>query len=513
MTRLLGLLAAFILAGVIACANLKSREHPSATELASIEVVNGKAIPAMYFEHYGVNPTIDTEEAPVSNFSIDVDTASYTLARSYLDRNALPEEAAVRVEEFINAQKYNYPPPGEAVFGVHAEVYPSPHRQGYHVLHLGLRGKDVTAAQREPATLVFTIDVSSSMSRGDRLDLVKQALTLLLGSLDGRDQVGIVVYGSKARVVLPLTPATEQQRIRSAIDALSPEGATNVQAGLELAYGMLAAASGRGRIILCSDGVANQGITEAQALLAQARGGAGKGVALTTVGFGMGNYNDVLMEKLAQSGDGQYAYVDSLQEAKRIFVEEASGTLQLIARDVKVQLHFDKDQVSRYRLIGFENRRLANRDFADDAVDSGDLGAGQSVTALYEVKFRSAPSATSSFAALRIRYKPPEGNTSQLFEAPLTGELLRADLASASPAAKLALVASVFGEKLRGSYWVRNVSWVQLEAHWEALPVALRSREEVGELKRLLSLAAQLDRRKAKFGKDEAGFDDVPIVR
>lgn len=472
-------------------------------EFSRLAVVNGKPFAAMYFKHYGVNPTIDTEEESVSTFSVDVDSASYTLARSYLARGHLPEEEAIRVEEFINAFQYDYPDPGDAPFGVQVEAFPSPNRHGYHVLHVGLKGREVSTAERLPAHLVFTIDISGSMGMEDRLGWVKRSLTLLVEQLDARDTLALVVYGDSARVVLEPTRATDRARILAAIEALRPEGATNVQAGLEVAYAIAASQAREGaisRVILCSDGVANSGLTGADDIFGSIQEYARRGVRLTTVGFGMGNYNDVLMERLAQVGDGQYAYVDQLSQARRIFVEQLTGTLQLIARDVKVQLEFDKAVVSRYRLIGFENRLLEKEDFANDKVDAGDMGAGHTVTALYEVKFREAPvRAGASFATLRVRYKEPhtrlEAGTSREVEKALPTGMVRQSLEAASGPTKLSLVAALFAEKLRGSYWTRNVSYEELLRLWSQVPEWLRTREEVAELRRLIQQARSYDRR------------------
>lgn len=497
-------------------------------EFADLRVVNGKPFGDMYFQHYGVNPTIDTEEENVSTFSVDVDTASYSLARSYLSRGHLPEEAAVRVEEFVNAFDYDYLDPGDAPFGVQVEAFPSPNRKGYHVLHVGLRGKEVTVAERKPANMVFTIDVSGSMDMENRLGLVKKSLTLLVEELDARDTVAIVVYGSSARAVLEPTRATDKARILSAIHGLSPEGSTNAEAGLRLAYALAAANAKEGvisRVILCSDGVANVGRTGAGSLWSTIEGQAKRGVWLTTVGFGMGNYNDVLMEQLAHRGDGQYAYVDDLAQARRLFVEQLTGTLQTIAKDVKIQVEFDKRAVARYRLIGFENRMLENRDFANDRVDAGDVGAGHTVTALYEVKFRSPPAekALANFATLRIRYKEPVGGpadaeaSSKLVEKALPTEVVRPSLAQASGPSRLSLVVALFAEKLRGSYWARNVSYGELHRLWSELPDGLRAREQVTELRQLITEAQSLDKRGDKFEKAapvaNMDFDHVPVVR
>lgn len=495
------------------------------TEFSRLAVVNGKPFADMYFKNYGVNPTIDTEEENVSTFSVDVDSASYTLARAYLARGHLPEEDAIRVEEFINAFQYDYPDPGAAPFGVQVEAFPSPSRRGYHVLHVGLKGREVSTAQRLPANLVFAIDVSGSMGMENRLGVVKRSLALLVEQLDVRDTLAIVVYGDNARTVLEPTRATDRSRILAAIESLQPEGSTNVQAGLQVAYAIAASQAREGsisRIILCSDGVANNGITDADSIFESVKEYARRGVQLTTVGFGMGNYNDVLMERLAQVGDGQYAYVDRLEDARRLFVEQLTGTLQLIARDVKVQLEFDKSVVSRYRLIGFENRMLNKQDFANDKVDAGDIGAGHTVTALYEVKFRDAQALSSpSFATLRIRYKDPsttlESGTSQQVEKALPTAMVRQSLEAASGPTQLSLVVALFAEKLRGSYWARTVSYEDLLKLWGQLPERLRAREQVAELRQLIQRAREYDTRGDKFEKTapmaNMDFDHVPVVR
>jgi Ca-activated chloride channel homolog len=500
-------------------------KRETSSEFSRVPVVNGKPFADMYFKHYGVNPTIDTEEENISTFSVDVDTASYSLARAYLSRNVMPAEEAIRVEEFVNAFRYGYRDPGEEAFGVQVEAFPSPNRRGYHLLHVGLQGQKVSAAQRLPAHLVFTIDVSGSMDLENRLGLVKRSLAMLVNQLDSRDTLAIVVYGSTARTVLEPTRIQDRSRIREAIDALHPEGSTHVQAGLEVAYAIAASQVREGaisRIILCSDGVANNGLTQADALFQSVKEYARKGVRLTTVGFGMGNYNDELMERLSQVGDGQYAYVDALPEARRLFVEQFTGTLQLIARDVKVQVEFDPSRVARYRLIGFENRMLQKEDFANDRVDAGDIGAGHTVTALYEVKFHEGQAqGPSPFATLRLRYKAPstrlEEGTSREITEPLPPSLVRPSLEAASGPAQLSAVVALFAEKLRGSYWVRNLSYPQLMRLWQQLPEPVRARGEVSELRQLIQQARALDGRLDKFEKDAPvatmDFDHVPVVR
>nr|WP_244237341.1 YfbK domain-containing protein [Corallococcus llansteffanensis] len=388
----------------------------------------------------------------------------------------------------------------DAPFSVSVEGFPSPARKGYQVVHIGVKAREVSRAQRKPSHLVFVIDVSGSMDMENRLGLVKQSLRLLVDALDERDRVSIVVYGSEARQVLAPTNATRKQELLAAIDSLHSEGSTNAQAGIEMGYALAASQlveGGINRIILCSDGVANNGITQADGIWDRVKAQAATGITLSTVGFGMGNYNDVLMERLSQVGEGNYAYVDKLDEARRIFVQNLTGTLQVVAKDVKIQVEFDRKTVSRYRLIGYENRLLTKQQFADDTVDAGEVGAGHAVTALYEVKLR-APSQTS-FGTLRIRYKAPQGGKSQLIEKAMPSVLLRPAYEQAAAPTRLSYVAAAFAEKLRGSYWARPLTYDALVSLWEELGAPMKARPDVVELGTLIRSARTLDRRADRF--------------
>lgn len=511
---------------------LKAGEEPSAfsekqarssnrgfkwQEFSTLKVVNDGPYSAMYFKHYGVNPTIDTQEEPFSTFSIDVDRASYTLARSYLNRGHLPPEEAIRVEEFVNAFDYAYETPTKDVFSIAAEAFPSPSRPGYHLLHLGLKGKDVRPEKRKPANLIFVVDVSGSMGRENRISQVKRSLHELVGELNEGDSVGIVAYGSHAFMVLEPTAISSKREtspLHQAIDSLVIGGSTNAQAGIELGYDLAGKHFGKGkinRVILCSDGVANQGLTtSAEGISNRVKNEAEKGVTISTIGFGMGNYNDTLMEQLAQLGNGNYYYVDSKEESHRVFVENLTGMLQVIAKDVKIQVEFDPQVVSRYRLLGYENRKLETKDFEDDRVDAGEIGAGHSVTALYEVKFSGKP---QDFGWMRVRYKAPEGGDSKLIEKRLPKEIVHSSIEKASDASRLSFAVSILAEKLRGSYWVRNVSYTQIEKQLEGIADSLRQRQDVEEFEKLVRLVQTLDKREDKF-KDIAlvDFDRVPIL-
>jgi Ca-activated chloride channel family protein len=487
---------------------------------------SGKAVaekdipPNMYFEHYGVNPTIDTDEEPRSTFAIDVDTASFTMARSFLERGTMPTEAAIRVEEIVNAFDYGYEAPTDGrAFNIHAEAAPSPNRRGYHVLHIGIKGKVVQASERKPANLVFVIDVSGSMAQEGRLELVKKSLRLLVGQLEEADKVGIVTYGSTASEVLTPTSAHNKHKILAAIDGLSTGGSTNAEAGLRLGYAMASRGlleGGVNRVILCSDGVANVGITGPQGILELVATEVRRGITVSSIGVGMGNYNDVLMEQLADKGNGNYYYVDKLAEAERVFVGQLTGTLQVIAKDAKIQVEFDKAAVSRYRLIGYENRQLKAEEFDDESVDAGEIGAGHAVTAIYEVKL--VPGASASLGTVRVRYKEPDGGQSQLVEQPIVRSIVRSDNSALSSPTQLSLVAAELGEKLRGSYWARNLAYGDLLARLDAIKSNLRERADVVELRQLIVRAKDLDKRGDKFEAvhgpiAKMDFDHVPVLR
>ncbi|WP_338867903.1 YfbK domain-containing protein [Myxococcus stipitatus] len=480
------------------------RLHPIPSQPPSIpptrvEPPTRTNFPAMYFKGYGVNPTVNPEEERFSTFSVDTDTASYSLTRSYLKRNAMPDERAVRVEEFVNSFDYDYADAEDAPFGIHVEGFPSPVRKGYQVLRIGVKAREVPPARRKPSHLVFVIDVSGSMEMENRLGLVKKALRMLVMELDERDRVSLVVYGSEARQVLPPTSALEKERLLSAIDGLHTEGSTNAQAGLELGYRIAVEhlrEGGINRVILCSDGVANVGVSNADGIWAQVKSLAARGITLSTVGFGMGNYNDVLMERLSQVGEGNYAYVDELKEAHRVFVRNLTGTLQVVAKDVKLQVEFDPKEVALYRLLGYENRALTAQQFRDDRVDAGEVGAGHSVTALYEVKPREGG---RKLGTLRIRYKAPEGGASKELATPLPRASLRPSYGQASESTRLAYVSSAFAEKLRGSYWTRPLTYAALLELWDGVGSELKQREEVSELGALIRQASSLDQRQDPF--------------
>ena len=336
--------------------------------IGGTSTVNDAAYDLTFFKHYGVNPFIDTEDDHLSTFATDVDTASYSVARRFLRDGNMPVPDSVRVEEFVNYFDYGYESPAEGAFAIHIDGSPSRFGTERHwMMRVGLQGRNVSGEERKDATLIFAIDVSGSMDRGDRLGLVKSTLRLLVDELRPTDEVGIVIYGNRGSVLLEPTDGGEKSSIIGAINALSPGGSTFVEDGLKLAYGMAAERVQPGRItrvVLLSDGVGNVGRTGADSILRQIRSHVDAGVTLTTVGFGMGNFNDILMERLANDGDGTYHYVDTMDEARRLFVDNLVGTLQNIAKDAKVQVEFNPEVVRSYRLLGYENRAVDDEDSA-----------------------------------------------------------------------------------------------------------------------------------------------------
>jgi Ca-activated chloride channel family protein len=464
---------------------------------------NDEAFDSMFFRDYGVNPFVATDEDALSTFALDVDTGSYTLTRRYLELGQLPPPEAVRAEEFINYFPDADTPFRSPDFHIRMDGAPAPFAPGHHLLRIRLQARDVDASARRPARLTFVVDVSGSMAREDRLGLVKRVLSLLVNQLRDDDAVGLVVFGTTGRVVRELEPlgAREGQvrrELAAAIDALRPEGSTNTEDGLRLAYDMARrayASRNLNRIVLCSDGVANEGATGPESILARVRHEADGGIALTTVGFGMGNYNDVLMEQLADKGDGNHYYVDDFDEARRVFVDRLAGTLELVAKDAKVQVEFDSTRVARWRLIGFENRDVADRDFRNDRVDAGEVGAGHAVTALYDVKLVPR-AAAGTLATVRLRYQLPEfasagARSVREIEQRLDLGALEGRFEDAPAGLRFQAAVAEFAEVLRQSYWAREVKLADVQA------VALDAASQLhgtsaGEFVRLVERAAPL---------------------
>jgi len=458
---------------------------------------NDKPYGDVFFEGYGTNPFIDTEDDRLSTFGLDVDTASYTVVRRYLSDGNLPDPDAVRVEEMINYFDYGDPAPGEDDFALYAEGAPSPFGESerYYLLRFHLKGNELDPAERRPANLTFVIDVSGSMARENRLGLVKRALDLLIGQLRRDDRVALVVYGSRGRVVLE--PTSDHERLRRAIEALQPEGSTNAEEGLVLAYELAGRELRRGRtnrVILCSDGVANVGRTSAESILDRIAAEAERGIELTTVGFGMGNYNDVLMEQLANRGNGRYAYVDTLEEARRIFVENLTGTLQTIAAEARVQVDFNPEVVERYRLLGYENRDIADERFRDDTVDAGEIGAGHAVTALYEVKLKDRPGRRDHVATLHLRYGSIAAREMRELSRQVTGADFARELEDASPQLQLTAVVAEFAEILKHTYWAKGASLGDVFVRAQRISARFPGDHDVAEFVTLVSQADRLSK-------------------
>jgi Ca-activated chloride channel family protein len=481
-------------------------------------------------EHYAdiqANAVQRVTEAPVSTFSIDVDTGAYANVRRFLSQGQMPPRDAVRVEELVNYFDYVYPIPRDrsAPFSVMTEIAPTPWNPKTHLLHIGIQGWK-PEGQRPASNLVFLIDVSGSMNAPDKLPLVKASLKLLARQLRPQDRLSLVVYAGASGVILEPTAGDQQAKIAAALDRLEAGGSTNGGAGIDLAYAMAKQGyieHGINRVLLATDGDFNVGVTDFDQLLDRAKTQRKSGIALSTLGFGSGNYNEALMEQLADAGDGNYAYIDTLKEAQKVLVRQAEATLTTIARDVKIQVEFNPAQVAEYRLIGYENRMLRREDFVNDRVDAGDIGAGHRVTALYEIALvgdggeRIAPLRYGSHAApkvlsgelahLRLRYKRPDDGVdagSLLIERAIAARDAGRDIAGASDAFRLAAAAAGFGQLLRGGEYTEAFDYTAVMN----LARTSRGRDdngEAGEFLQLVQLARSLDTAALKSAPGENG--------
>jgi Ca-activated chloride channel homolog len=477
------------------------------------------------YAHVEEGGVLRVAEQPVSTFSIDVDTGSYSNLRRFLREGSLPRQDAVRVEEMINYFDYAYAPPKDRgqPFAVHTELAPAPWNGKTHLLRIGLQGWKPSGKSSTPANLVFLVDVSGSMQDAAKLPLVKSSLKLLVNELGPRDSIALVVYAGASGVVLEPTPGDQKTKILSALDRLEAGGSTNGAAGIELAYAMAQRAylaHGINRVLLATDGDFNVGTVDFEQLKDLVEEKRKSGVALSTLGFGTGNYNDQLMEQLADAGNGNYTYVDGLAEARRALVQMRAATLQTIAKDVKIQVEFNPATVAEYRLIGYENRALKREDFNNDAIDAGEIGAGHSVTALYEIALRGSGgervdplrfqdgdrkrAGSDELAFLRLRYKAPDGDTSQLIERSITKADMTRDIASASESLRFAAAVSAFGQILRGGRYTERYGYE------DVLKLARGSRGGdahgwKGEFVQLVELAQSLSTRAAGTQTQEIG--------
>jgi Ca-activated chloride channel family protein len=404
------------------------------------------------FTDAGDNPYVSPAEDPQSTFALDVDTGSFAIGRTFLDEGHLPEPDSIRTEEWVNAFAYDDPPPADGDLAVHVEGAPAPHTDdGTQLLRVGVRARTVEAEERPPASITLVVDTSGSMDIRERLGLVRSSLALLALHLRDDDSVSVVTYSSDASVLLPPTPVgSGAQTIVNTIGELVPTGSTNMEAGLRTGYEQARSAfreDGINAVILASDGVANTGVTGTDPLSAMVQEEGQDGIGLVTVGYGMGNYNDTLMEQLADRGDGFYAYVDTYEEAERLFKTELTSTLTVVAEEAKAQVTFDPAAVEAYRLVGYENRAIADEDFRNDSVDAGELGAGHSVTALYEVRL-ATEATTDELAAVNLRHRPAGGGEFVEQSVPITRADLASSLEEAAASLRLAAAVATFAEAL-----------------------------------------------------------------
>ena len=403
------------------------------------------------YHDYGVNPAVDPNQDRLSTFAIDVDTASYAIARRKLVDGGLPPVAAVRIEEFLNAFDYDYEGPSRGPFAVHLDGAPSPLAAGHHLLRIGVQGKRLAPSDRKPVHLVYLVDTSGSMMSEDKIGLAKKSLRLLTGSLKKGDTVALCTYAGSVREVLKPTGIEDKAAILRAIDDLTASGSTAMASGIELAYGLAERSRVPGevnRVVVLSDGDANVGPTSHEEILRRIAHFKGEGITLSTVGFGQGTYKDEMMEQLADKGDGNYAYIDTEDEARKVFAKNVDGMLEVIARDVKIQVDFDPSVVKEYRLLGYENRDVADRDFRNDAVDGGEIGAGHSVTALYDVILKRTD---ASPLTVRIRHKQPVGGSAEESAFPMRPASLAPSFAAAPRSLQFATAVAGFAEVLRKS--------------------------------------------------------------
>ncbi|WP_245646819.1 vWA domain-containing protein [Sphingomonas soli] len=450
-----------------------ARATPEYGSRENTERYDGKAVASI----------LSVADQPVSTFSVDVDTGAYANVRRMLTQGLNVAEDAVRTEEMINYFRYDYPRPADRAvpFSVTTDVSTTPWNPGTRLMRIGLRGYDVDARGRPPANLVFLVDVSGSMDEDDKLPLVKKSLSMLADRLGPKDRVSIIAYSGMVQTVLE--PTNNTNYIRQALDCLYAEGSTAGGTAMKSAYALARAnyiEGGINRIVMATDGDFNVGVSDNKALIDMVKRERDSGITLTTLGFGAGNYNEAMMEQVADAGNGNYAYIDSAMEAQKVLEDELSATLLTIAKDVKVQVEFNPAQVKQYRLIGYENRALAEEDFTNDSVDAGDMGAGHQVTALYEIvpagsagwlperRYEGNRPATPAntggeLAFVKLRYKLPGESASRLIERPVPAALIHS---ARAPQGDMAFVTAVaaFGQKLRGDKYLGGFGYREIGA-------------------------------------------------
>lgn len=448
------------------------------------------------YPEYEVKPFVDTRDDHLSTFAMDVDTASYTKMREYINSNRLPPADLVRVEEFINYFDMEYPDPESGAFSINLEGGPSPFGEyGTYLLKVGVQGRHIPEWERKDAVLTFVIDVSGSMREGDKMDMVKHGLTRLVDQLGPNDLVGIVAFSDDAWIVLEPTSVRYHKHILRAINRLHPTASTNTEAGLRLGYDLALRHYRDGainRVILASDGMANVGVTDPNVLIGYAREYYGRNVYLSTVGVGRGGYDDQFMEQLADHGNGNYSYLDSRKAAERIFSQDLHGTLQVIAKDAKIQLDFNPRAVYGYRLLGYENRAVADHDFRNDTVDAGEVGAGHSVTALYELYLN--PDGGEDVVIVRVRYEDPDTHAVAEINKTFKQSEFQTDFNRASPRFQLAVAVAQYAEVLRQSPWTWDAGLNDVSHIARAAQRQLPSDPDVDEFVSLVERASRLAR-------------------
>lgn len=477
------------------------------------------------YRAYAENERIRVATEPLSTFSIDVDTGSYTNVRRFLASGQLPPADAVRIEEFVNYFDYNYPSQTEKPFAVYSEIAPSPLDKEHYLLKLGVKTRDIK--QSDAAwNLVFLVDVSGSMQPENRLPLVQRSLHLLADKMRAQDHVSIVTYAGDSRVALESTVGSDKAKIHSAIDSLSSGGSTNGSGGISMAYQMAEknkVAGGVNRIILATDGDFNVGVTSFDDLVRMVEQKRESGITLTTIGVGEGNYQEATMEQLADKGNGNYFYLDGFKEARKVFETDLTANMEVVAKDVKLQVEFNPGQVKEYRLIGYDNRKLRKEDFANDRIDAGEIGAGHIVTALYEFvpakgqlaekldtelryqkespkeekKVEVPANVTSELAFVKIRFKEPEGSTSKLLEFPIDSTHIKSDAKDTSDDFRFAAAVSYFGALLRHSQFVGSYTFADVVT----LAQAARGEDKQGLRQEFIEMV-----------KNAAAVSRVPVV-
>lgn len=446
------------------------------------------------YTDYGINPFVQTSNDALSTFSIDVDTASYTIARRKLNEGRLPNYASVRAEEFINFFDYNYDSTGLTQanpFHVDMDIMEHPFKEDREILRVGLQGMEYTVDTRPPLHLTFLVDVSGSMSSQDKLPLAKESMHMLVDTLREDDTVALATYAGNISKILDPTFGDNKKAIHAAIDRLNSGGSTAMSSGLDLAYEMAWSSFEPGaenRVIVLSDGDANVGRTGWSTMLSQIQSYADRGITMSTMGFGMGNYKDTRMEQLANNGDGNNFYIDSKAQAHRVFVEDFNSTMLSIARDVKIQVEFNPKAVQSYRLIGYENRDIADKDFRNDRVDAGEIGSGHNVTALYEVVLADKVRKDETLVTSRLRYEKP-GPDSVATEQ--SWSVTRANIQDGNHATELAFAAGTFAELMRRSPYTGGISMSDLEAYTK--DIVKRGNKDEQELLSLIKQAEDLN--------------------